>query len=541
MLFEIAGLGLLIPLFKILSDPEFINDPLISKIFTQLKIEKDQIFFSLLGITLFVNLLKTFFLILLNYKQLKILNELNANLAVRLFSNFLNRPQENFQEMNSAIMEKRINSDTNHFTTYCSAYMNIIAETGLVISIFLTVIFIDPFSIIIAVSFLTFLSIIFFITTKRKILKWGNERENFEEKLQLDIIEGLRAYKEISLYNAANYFINKFKNHKSRISTLNTKVQTLNVLPRHFLEFMSVLIIVIFLFFMVGYNQSFSELIPILGLIVAAIFKSLPSVNKILSSLQNIKYFSSSVNKIKNSLKESEIPKENLNFFEFDKNLILEKINFKYKSSESYVLKNINLKIKPGSSIGIVGKSGEGKSTLVDLLVGLLKPSEGIIKIGNSEINENISLWKKSIGYVSQEIFLTDKTILENIAFGLEKNQINSSNLSNAINSSGLNDYIKNLPNKIKTKVGEAGAQISGGQRQRIGLARAMYKDTKLLILDEATSALDEKTEQKILSSLFIENGINKTIIIITHRKSALQFCDEIYELKNGNLLPQVK
>lgn len=542
MFFEVAGLGLLIPLFKVLSDPEFVNDPLFSKIFTHLKIEKNQALFFLLGIILFANMMKTLFLILLNHKQLKILNELNANLAVRLFSNFLHREQENFQKTNSALMEKKINSDTNHFTTLCTAHVNVIVETTLVISIFLTVIFIDPFSIIVAVSFLAILSIIFFTITKGKILKWGIDHKKFEEKMHLDIIEGLRAFKEISLYNAENYFVKKFKKHRNGVSFSNTKVQTINVLPRYFLEFISILFIVIFLFFAIHLNQSLSELISILGLIVAAIFKSLPSVNKILSSLQNIRYFSSSVDAIKSSLKEADIIYNNFNDvkdFDFNKDLILNNICFKYEESDKYVIKNLNLKIKPGSSIGIVGESGAGKSTLVDLLVGFLKPSKGIIKIGDQEIKKNINFWKKSIGYVSQEIFLIDKTILENIAFGLEGKQFSKSKLINAITFSGLNNYINSLPNKIKTKVGEAGSKMSGGQRQRIGLARAIYKEPKLLILDEATSALDSKTEDLVLNSIFRNN--DKTIIIIAHKISSLRYCDEIYELKNGSLIQKSK
>ena len=542
MFFEVAGLGLLIPLFKVLSDPEFVNDPLFSKIFTHLKIEKNQALFFLLGIILFANMMKTLFLILLNHKQLKILNELNANLAVRLFSNFLHREQENFQKTNSALMEKKINSDTNHFTTLCTTHVNVIVETTLVISIFLTVIFIDPFSIIVAVSFLAILSIIFFTITKGKILKWGIDHKKFEEKMHLDIIEGLRAFKEISLYNAENYFVKKFKKHRNGVSFSNTKVQTINVLPRYFLEFISILFIVIFLFFAIHLNQSLSELISILGLIVAAIFKSLPSVNKILSSLQNIRYFSSSVDAIKSSLKEADIIYNNFNDvkdFDFNKDLILNNICFKYEESDKYVIKNLNLKIKPGSSIGIVGESGAGKSTLVDLLVGFLKPSKGIIKIGDQEIKKNINFWKKSIGYVSQEIFLIDKTILENIAFGLEGKQFSKSKLINAITFSGLNNYINSLPNKIKTKVGEAGSKMSGGQRQRIGLARAIYKEPKLLILDEATSALDSKTEDLVLNSIFRNN--DKTIIIIAHKISSLRYCDEIYELKNGSLIQKSK
>jgi ABC-type multidrug transport system fused ATPase/permease subunit len=301
---------------------------------------------------------------------------------------------------------------------------------------------------------------------------------------------------------------------------------------------MSIFGVIVFLFFMVSLNQSLSELISFLGLLIAALLKSLPSANKIMASLQNIKYYSSSVNSINTSLEESTNNTEKFNSnieFDFNRDLILKNISFKYQSSDAFVIKNLNLKIKQGSSIGIVGPSGSGKSTFVDLLVGLLRPSEGVIQIGDRNINDNIVLWKKSIGYVSQEIFLTDRTISENIAFGLKKDQVNSLKLINAINNSELQEFINNLPNKEETKAGEAGAKMSGGQRQRIGLARAMYKDSKILILDEATSALDSKTEKMVLNSIF--KNKEKTKIIISHKLSSLRFCDQVYEFKDGSLI----
>lgn len=538
MFFEIIGLGLLIPLLQMISDPNFFNNPSVSSILNRFNLKEDHFFYVLLGVTLVTNLVKTLLLILLNYKQLRILNDLNTYLSVKLFSNFLNRSQESFQNQNSALMQKKINTDTNHFLVYCSAHISIIVEIAILMSIILTVAYINPYSVLITFSVLALLSAIFFRFTKTNILKWGNQRDLYEEEINLDVIEGLRAFKEISIYSASAYFINKFKSHKSKVSLLNSRVQTLNILPRYFLEFMSIFGVIVFLFFMVSLNQSLSELISFLGLLIAALLKSLPSANKIMASLQNIKYYSSSVNSINKSLKEktNNIEKSNSNIeFDFNNDLILKKISFRYQSSDLYVIKDLNLKIKQGSSIGIIGPSGSGKSTLVDLLVGLLKPSEGVIKIGDKNINDNIALWKKSLGYVSQEIFLTDRTIIENIAFGLEKNQVNSIKLNDAINNSELNEFINNLPNKDKTKTGEAGAKMSGGQRQRIGLARAMYKDSKILILDEATSALDSKTEEMILNSIF--KNKEKTIIIISHKLSSLRFCDQVYEFKNGSLI----
>lgn len=537
MLFEIIGLGLLIPLLQIISDPNFFNNPSISSILNRFDLKEEHFFYVLLGVTLVTNLVKTLLLILLNYKQLRILNDLNTHLSVKLFSNFLNRSQETFQNQNSALMQKKINTDTNHFLVYCSAHISIIVELAILMSIIITVAYINPYSVLITFSILALLSYIFFRFTKTNILKWGNQRDLYEQKINLDVIEGLRAFKEISIYSASAYFIDKFKLHKSKVSLLNSRVQTLNILPRYFLEFMSIFGVVVFLFFMISLNQSLSELVSLLGLLIAALLKSLPSANKIMASLQNIKYYSSSVNSISTSLKEKTlIEKSNSNIkFDFNNDLILKNISFKYQSSDSPVIKNLNLKISKGSSIGIIGPSGSGKSTLVDLLVGLLKPTEGNIKIGDKDINDNIALWKRSIGYVSQEIFLTDRTIIENIAFGLEKDQVDSTKLNDAINYSELNEFIKNLPSKFLTKTGEAGAKISGGQRQRIGLARALYKDSKLLILDEATSALDSKTEEMILNSIF--KNKEKTLIIISHKLSSLRLCDHVYEFKDGSLI----
>ena len=540
MSFEIAGLGLLLPLLKIISDPSTLNEPYILIISKTLNINKDQVLYLLIGLTLFFNVMKMFVLVFLNYKQNRILNEINANLSIKLFDNFLALSQENFTKLNSATIQKKINTDTNHFMVYCSSHITVIVEIAIIISIIMTVILIEPLGTFFLASVLFILSIIFFSISKRKIILWGNKRDSFEDKLSFDVLEGLRAFKEINIYNASKYFVNKFKIHKNKVTILNSYVQTLNALPRYFLELMSVFCIVTFLLYMITLNKPLGELISILGLIVAATFKLLPSANKILSSLQNIKYYSSSINFIEKALKEINKTinkKSKSEIFDFSKTICLEELTFRYKENETNILENLNLKIEPGTAVGIIGSSGVGKSTLVDLLVGLLKPTSGKIEIGGNEIHNNINLWKKNIGYIPQDIFLTDTTILENIGFGLHKNEIENLKLNQAIKSSELENYIKDLPQKLFSSVGEGGVQISGGQRQRIGIARALYKNPELLILDEATSALDEITESKILRALFESKSQNKTIIFITHRLSALKYCDCVYELKKGKLI----
>ncbi len=292
---------------------------------------------------------------------------------------------------------------------------------------------------------------------------------------------------------------------------------------------------------MVIQNRNIENVIVTLGVFVAATFRILPSINRILSSLQNIKFYKTSIDllytefKSTNSMMESYLIDE-INQITPSEKISLNNLCLTFKETKKEILKNVNLDIKVGSTIGIIGSSGAGKSTLINILVGLLKPDLGGVFVDNFAIQQNnLRKWQNSIGYVSQDVYLTDDSIVSNIAFGIEKEKIDFDLIEKVLDQAQLTDLIQSLPNGYNTEVGERGVQLSGGQQQRIGIARALYKKPEVLVLDEATSALDTRTEHEIMSSVDLLKG-KKTIIIVTHRMITLKNCDQIYKLEQGKL-----
>ncbi len=314
---------------------------------------------------------------------------------------------------------------------------------------------------------------------------------------------------------------------------------TIRQVPRFYLELLSVISLVVFIYLLLLNNQELDSIMITLGVFVGATFRLLPSINRILSSLQNIKYYKSSLDIISFELEgaEKEIKNKELdaNIIYFNKSLELKDISFCYEENKP-ILDKINLKIDKGDLVGIIGQSGAGKTTLINIIVGLLAKDSGKIFLDDKQLGKaNINLWRNKVGYVPQDVYLTDDTIENNIAFGIEKNKINSKNIENAIEQSQLKTFIDQLPNGKNTIVGERGVQISGGQRQRIGIARALYNDAELLILDEATSALDVETESQFIEAVLNLKG-NKTVLIITHRLSTIENCDKIFKIEKGEI-----
>ena len=310
-------------------------------------------------------------------------------------------------------------------------------------------------------------------------------------------------------------------------------------LPKIYLELIAVLALLILIFILLKLNYSLDNVVIIIGLFAAAAFKILPCVNRILGSFVNMRYGIASLNIIYKDL-NIQISKASNKFFRekklsFKSNIILKNLEYSYPNINKKVLDNINLEIKSNSTIGLVGESGSGKTTLIDLIIGILNPSKGDIFVDDSNIKINKRLWQNNIGYIPQFIYLIDDTIKKNIALGVREDKIDEKKITESIKISQMENFVKELPNKANTKIGELGVRLSGGQRQRIGIARALYFDPNLLVLDEATSSLDEATEKEIIDSISHMRG-KKTIIISSHKKSILNECDEIFEIRDHTI-----
>ena len=319
--------------------------------------------------------------------------------------------------------------------------------------------------------------------------------------------------------------------------------ETLNTIPKYFLELIAILCITLVIFtVLIFQSNNLEELINVIALFAAAAFRIMPSINRVIVSSNSIRFHLPSLDVLYDVLTEIEsyystphkrIKEENINNFN---TLNLKNVSFYYKDSSHQILENINLEIKSNSIIGIIGKTGSGKSTLIDILTGLQEPQKGSVLLNNNQaIRDIITNFQRSIGYVSQEITLFDDTIKKNIAFLLENEHIEDKKIERATNLANLNEVINNLPLGLETIVGEKGIQLSGGQRQRIGIARALYNNPKILILDESTNSLDKVTEATILQDLKMLKK-ELIVIIITHKLEILNYCDETYMLKNKKL-----
>ena len=299
----------------------------------------------------------------------------------------------------------------------------------------------------------------------------------------------------------------------------------------------------ILLFLMLMGGQSINAIIPTLGLFAAASFRLMPSANKILGNIQELRYAKpvvdtsyEEINKISDRKINDQL-NGNLNFKKY---INIEEIHHTYEGTSKKTLDKININIPFGTLVGFVGESGSGKSTLIDIILGLLSPTKGSIKVDNIDIKENLRGWQNQIGYVPQEIFLTDDTLRRNVAFAIPDDKISNQSVDEAIKNANLDEFVRSLPKGLETMVGERGVRLSGGQRQRIGIARALYHKPNILVLDEATSSLDTDTEKEIMEGIF-KLKKNKTVLIVAHRLSTVSICDELFKLDKGKIIQKGK
>lgn len=541
MLLELLSFGLIIPAVNILLQYNETNYPFIEDIINYLPDSFTSIHFFVLGLSIlvFVYLVKAIFLSFLSWFTMHFVYFLQQSLSFRLFRGYLYKPYNFYLDSNSSQLIKNTTFECGNLSNVVLAASYLIAELLVVIGMSVLLIYYQPTAAISVIIFLGILSIVFYLNIRNFNLKWGREREYFENNRIKRIQQGIGAIQEVKVLNREEDFLKLYSHENTGLARVSKLQNFIIALPRFYLELAGVMGLSLLIIILVLNGTPNASIITTLAIFGAAAFRIIPSINRSISALSQIRYYTPSINIIYEQLKDlnsQEYIISNQKKLTF-KNLIkICDLSFKYNnSSDLPTITDLDLEIKKGQLIGIGGKSGSGKSTFINLFLGLLEPSKGSIIVDGINIKDNLHSWRNNIGFVPQNIYLIDDTIRRNISLGVPDEDVEEDKIRSALELSQLDEFIPLLENGLDTIVGERGIRLSGGQLQRVGIARALYHNPDVLVLDEATNSLDYKTEEMVLSSLRKLQG-TKTIILISHRKNTLEFCDKIVTFSSGKI-----
>ena len=535
---EIVGLGFIFTIIGTLNPTNVKTNLFVNKLGAFFELNNTEIFLYLLLFFLLFYIIKVTFISFYNWFEGNFLYSYKENLSSKLFREYLNQDFNYFYNRNSAEFIRNLILEADNFVLYLISILKLTLEVVIVIGIFCFLSYINfYFTILITIVFL-FFSTLYFFLFKEKLNTWGIQRQSNMKKIIQFMQEGFDGVKVIKLLGREKFFFNKYKFHNVNLSKIGIKIHFFNNVPRLLFELLGILLITFSLYILYSSERSLMEIVQIVSIYAAASFRILPSVNKIVTSLQHLKLTYPALNvlyhELNNFKKEHQTSDEK---FFFDKNISVNIKKFKYPDSNNFEISDVKLNILKGEKIGIIGASGSGKSTLTEILTGISKPTEGNIVVDGKSIFSNIKGWQKLIGFVPQKIFILDESLRNNILFGLDNKKYKDDQIISMIKKFNLEILLKRLPGGLDGNLGEEGVNLSGGEIQRIGLCRALIHDPEILFLDEATSSLDVNTESQILDELKVFK--EKTIISIAHRINTLKNCDKIYCLDNGKVVDE--
>ncbi|MDA0782222.1 MAG: ABC transporter ATP-binding protein [Rickettsiales bacterium] len=534
---EMAGVGLIMPFIALLDKPEIVhNNEFAARIYAMSGAESYKQFMLICsgGLILFY-LAKNIFLGFIIYRQSVFLAKSEANVGVNLLKKYLSMPYLRYVERNTAELVNNITIEsTLLFAGLIKPIFFILSDALVTICIMALLLYIAPLATLCAVGVILLSASIFYIILRNPLKSLGESRRYHRQKMIQWVTQSLGSMKEITVLGRKKFFEDSFKEHASQMIKTQTFYETVIQLPRVIIESFGVIMLVIIMVILINEGGNF---IPTLSLFAMAAFRLMPSINRITSSATKVRYYLKTLNNLHEDLNAKDYDNSTASdkTIKFASEIKLDNISFAYPDTNRNVIDGLSLTVKKGSSIGIIGPSGEGKSTLVDIILGLLPVNKGSVLVDGVNISENLKQWHKHISYMPQAVYLTDDTIKRNVALGVADEDIDDELIWNCLDKAQLADKVRSLPEGLDTTVGEQGTKLSGGQRQRIGIARALYNNPQVLVLDEATTALDPQTEEKICNTLK-EISEEVTIIAISHQPKLISITDEVYRLSEGKL-----
>ena len=498
---------------------------------------RSEIYIILPIIIIFIYLFKSLYLFFVLYIEQKLVKEIKLFFVNNIFQIYMQKPYSFFLERNSAELMRNIVNESQTATSLIANVLQFSRELSILIVITILLLLFEPFITIFSISTLSAIGFLFYKFFNLYLKELGKIRLKFLKQVMSGVNTMIGAIKDIKIYKKENFFLNNFKNSTNLYEKVIFKINLIQRSPRIIFEFVAVLVLFFVFYLFMALNGDALSILPIIGLLTISIVRLIPAFSTMSSSLYFIRYVKQSFDNVSNEIiefKKNQPNKKQIvrNYSHLENNLVqISNLKFFYKSSKNISsIENVNLSIKKGEMVGIIGKSGAGKSTLINLILGLLSPSNGVINFDKKEFKqENI------FSYVPQEIFLLDDTLRKNIAFGDCDKEIRDENVYDTIKLSGLSSFVEKNKKGLELIVGERGIRLSGGEKQRVGIARALYKKPDILILDEATSSLDYVTEKDIISSI---DKLKKqlTIVMVSHRLSTIENCDKVFLISNGKI-----
>ena len=541
---ESVGISLIAPVMEIVLQPEAVDQkPYLHFLYTFFHLRSTEQLAGLIMVALgLVFVIKNIFLYFMNVVQLRFVYTNQFATSRRMMINFMKRPYEYYLNADTSVIQRNITSDVNNMYGLILSVLQLTSEV--IVFVCLVVILLSQdaqMTIFIAGLLIVVLMIIKYVI-KPVMQRAGRENQDYYSGLYKWIEESVTGIKEIKIAGRENYFINGYADCGAGYVNAVQKYNLYNSTPRLLIETVAIAGMIGYMLFLMQTGVSIRQVAPSLSVLALAAARLLPSANRINTYTTSIAYFEPFFMNVSDHL-QAEIHDEDMTYDEhvyrrretveklpLHREISLENISYKYPNTDVYILKEANLKIPVGKSVGIVGTSGAGKTTIVDVMLGLLAPAEGRILADGVEVRAHYKEWLKNIGYIPQTIFMLDSTIRKNVAFGVPDDEIEEERVWAALKEAQLDTYIRSLPDGLDTSIGERGIRLSGGQRQRIGIARALYEDPEVMVLDEATSALDGETEAAIMESINRLHG-KKTLVIIAHRLTTIEKCDLVYRV----------
>ena len=536
---ETLGIGIIYQIIKLIVEPDFINNNYyLSFLRNYLNISVDQFILLVLFTILIIFIIKNTLIVFFTKWQQNFLNIFDVYLSDKLFSYYINQPFERYIKNNSSVYVRNLTMEMSNYKGALQQLITLITE-GIILSfISLFLLYINPVATLLIFLILCLFSSFYFIGPINSFLKkWSKERLFFSDKYTKYLIQGLSSVKEIRVYQSEREVRDQHYNSKKTVNNLTKHLVVLNSIPRNLFEIITIFLLSSYIGYFIVNEKSLINIIPLIAVYLAAAYKILPSMVKILNSLNTLKFLYASTNHIYNELKNAEKiynkKKDEKNIDDF-KELEFKNVTFKYSGTKKNVLQNISFKIKKGEIIGIKGESGSGKSTLINLMLGLLQPVSGCVYVNKKNLKKSNNSWLKIISYVPQNIYITDSNIFKNVGFGKKLFEINKLKVISILKKLRIYKDIKSKG--LNKNLGERGSFFSGGQSQRIVFARALYKDPNVIFFDEVTTGLDKKNEENVFK-LLLKLKDKKTLIISSHNDELLKICDHIFEVKKTNLI----